>query len=98
MPELSEKDRARRRASNKVRHLLGDPHQKLFAYCERCQHSGELNLRMIAERYGADLTIDRLIRKLRCLSCQSRKAVVRRVYDPAARTAEPGEDGAPWLR
>lgn len=104
VPEPSEKDRAlRRRATNTIGDLLGDPRQSLHAFCERCQHSGKLDLRMLAERYGRDLTIDALVRKLRCMSCPKdqsgttrRKVVVRRVYDPSARL--PSEDDGPWLR
>ena len=52
----------------------------LYAECERCQRSMQLNLEKLIERLGDDFPITELRAKLRCTSCNIRGQDLRIVF------------------
>jgi hypothetical protein len=50
---------------------LGERDQ-LYAYCEVCRHSRQLDLPELRERYGPELSLKVLRARLRCSRCGAR--------------------------
>ena len=53
---------------------------QLYAVCADCQRMERVPVQELAERYGSDLTIDSVRRRLRCQSCRRRTQDIRIVY------------------
>jgi hypothetical protein len=68
---------------------LGE-HSQMYAYCNACRHSSELDLAALCERYGPQLTLTHLRARLRCSRCGARSVETFRVWNVGAPTrAEP---------
>jgi hypothetical protein len=57
---------------------------RLVAHCEACQHSRDLDVQELLERYGP-LSLARLRSRLRCTSCGAHAPTVMQVWDNRAR-------------
>jgi len=51
----------------------------IFAFCDTCNHSGHLDRAKVPE----GMTVQQLVKALRCASCGSRGASIRVVYTGA---------------
>ena len=62
---------------------LGDlaAQSQLYAYCDACRHSTQLDLAALRERYGPQLSLKRLRGRLRCSHCGARAAQTFHVWD-----------------
>jgi hypothetical protein len=56
---------------------------RLVAHCEACQHSRDLDVQELLERYGP-LSLARLRSRLRCASCGEHAPTVMQVWDNRA--------------
>jgi hypothetical protein len=69
---------------------LGDlgERDQLYAYCNTCRHSSQLDLAALREHYGARLSFKRLRAQLRCSRCGERSAQTFHVWNagPHARS------------
>jgi hypothetical protein len=54
--------------------------ERLYAYCDVCRHSGQLDLVALRERYGTQLSLDSLRDRLRCSRCGARIAQAFHVW------------------
>lgn len=54
----------------------------LWAHCDPCRRSAELDIKALAERLGPDFRVTDLRHRLRCSLCGGR-AIFRRGYDGA---------------
>jgi hypothetical protein len=59
---------------------LGEQSQ-LYAYCDACRYSTQLDLTALRERYGPQLSLKRLQARLRCSHCGARAAQTFHVWD-----------------
>lgn len=61
---------------------LGDlgKRQLLYAYCNSCRHSRQLDLKALCERYGPQLSLEDLRSRLRCTRCGVRRSEVLHVW------------------
>jgi hypothetical protein len=57
---------------------------RLVAHCEECQHSSDLDVQKLLERFGP-LSLARLRSRLRCSSCGAHAPTVMQVWDNCAR-------------
>ena len=53
----------------------------LYAYCNACRHSSELDLSALRERYGVQLSLKRLRARLGCSRCGARSVETMHVWD-----------------
>jgi hypothetical protein len=62
---------------------LGDlgERNELYAYCDSCRHSSQLDLAELRERYGPDLSLKTLRARLRCSRCGARSVETSHVWD-----------------
>ena len=62
---------------------LGDlgERDQLYAYCNACRHSGQLDLAALREHYGAQLSFKRLRARLRCSRCGARSVETMHVWN-----------------
>jgi hypothetical protein len=59
---------------------LGERDQ-LYAYCSACRHSSQLDLTVLRERYGPQLSLTDLRARLRCSRCGARSIETSHVWD-----------------
>ncbi len=62
--------------------ILGDLADRfqLYAVCTDCDRMQQVRVRALMDRYGSDLTIDSVRRRLRCSGCNRRTGDIRIVY------------------
>jgi len=74
-------DRTRQRAV--AIKALGDlgHRDRLYAYCNACRYSRQLDLAALRERYGPQLSFKGLRARLRCSRCGARSAQTFHVWD-----------------
>jgi hypothetical protein len=65
---------------------LGEQSQ-LYAYCDACRHSAQLDLAALRERCGPQLPLKRLQGRLRCSHCGARAAQTFHVWDAGPHAA-----------
>jgi hypothetical protein len=53
---------------------------QLYAVCTDCQRMERVPVQQLMERYGGDLTIDSVRRRLRCAGCSQRTGDIRIIY------------------
>lgn len=53
---------------------------QLYAVCTDCQRMERVPMQQLAERFGYDLTIDNVRRRLRCTGCDQRTGDIRIIY------------------
>lgn len=58
---------------------LGDRHA-IYAFCDPCGRSVQLNAARLAALYGAEFTIAELRHRLTCHNCRARPRQIRIVY------------------
>jgi hypothetical protein len=59
---------------------LGE-HSQMYAYCNACRHSSQLDVAALRERYGSDLSLKSMRARLRCSRCGARCVDVMHVWD-----------------
>ena len=67
--------------------ILGDlgERSQLYAYCNACRRSSQLDPAALCERYG-NLTLKRLRARLRCAGCGGRSVEMFHVWDVGSPT------------
>jgi hypothetical protein len=58
---------------------------QLYAYCNACHHSSQLDLTALRERYGPQLSLNSLQTRLRCSRCGARSVETFHVWDAGPR-------------
>lgn len=53
---------------------------QLYAVCTDCDRMERVDIRGLMDRYGGDLTIDSVRRRLRCQQCRQHTGDIRIVY------------------
>lgn len=70
-------------ANATLAYVVHELHRPLFARCCTCQHSRRLRPLALAAKYGWDVTMHDIARRLRCIRCGSRECQVID-FDPSA--------------
>jgi hypothetical protein len=85
MARLMDRDRpSQRRVAIRTLGDLGE-HNELYAYCDSCRHSRQLDLADLRERYGPELSLKGLRARLRCSRCGARRGQAFHVWDAGPR-------------
>ena len=53
---------------------------QLYAVCTDCERMEQIRIQALIDRFGTDLTIDSVRRRLRCTGCRRRTEDIRIVY------------------
>jgi hypothetical protein len=70
-------------ATATLNHVVHELHRPLFARCTSCSHSRRLRPMSLAAKYGWEIRMEEIARRLRCIACGSRDCQVID-FDPKA--------------